>query len=113
MTSKQWLSIVMVVLGVLTASTAQLTDLFGDNAARLVISVASMLNSILAGVLAVITGQGATVREVEAMPGIEQIVVNRQAGTTLATMVQDSKEEKIKAKKGDEQAIKDTATTDL
>lgn len=111
MTSKQWISIVLVVLGVLTASTAQLTDLFGEETAKLVISVASMANSALAGILAVLTGQSSTVREVQAMPGVEKIVVNREAGTTLATLVQDSKQEKIQAKKGDEQAIEDTATS--
>lgn len=113
MTSKQWISIVLVVLGVLTASTAQLTDLFGEESAKLIISVASMANSALAGILAVLTGQSSTVKEVQAMPGVEAIVVNKWANMTLATLAHDQEQKKILVKAGDEQAVEDTATTDL
>lgn len=61
---KQILSIVMVVLGVLMASTAQLTDLFGPGTTKAIVGIAGMLNSTLAGILAIFNSQSNTIKDV-------------------------------------------------
>ena len=65
--SKQILSILMVVLGVLMASTAQLTDLFGPDVTKAIVGLAGMLNSTLAGILVVFNNQTNTIKDVVAM----------------------------------------------
>lgn len=92
---KQTIAIVVAVLSVLIGSTAQLTDLFGAGTAKTVVSVASLANSILSATLAVLTTQGASIRDVLAMPGVEKIDVNSQANKTLASIAVDPKQDKI------------------
>lgn len=53
---KQIIGIGVAVLGVLMVSTAQLTDLFGANTAKNIVSGAAILNSILGGIIAQIGG---------------------------------------------------------
>lgn len=110
MTRNQMLAIVLVVLGVLTASSAQLTDLFGPMNTKIIVSGAGLLNSVFAGILAVLTGQGAQIRDVQAMPGVDKIVVNAQANPTLATMAIDPAQMKVQAAPGDSDAITQTAS---
>lgn len=95
MNGKQVISICIVVLGVLMVSTAQLTDLFGAHVAKGVVSLAAIVNSILGGVMSVITGQASMIKEVAAMPGIEPIKVNAQANTTLAAIATDPNQPNI------------------
>lgn len=94
-TNKQWLAIGMVILGALTASTAQLTDIFGPTNAKYIISVAGLCNTILGGVMAIISGQASLVRDVQAMPGVEKILVNSQANQTLAQVAVDEANQKV------------------
>lgn len=91
----QVIAIVITILAVLMASTAQLTELFGSTAARSIISAAGLLNGILSGVLAVITGQAGMVRDVAAMPGVEKIAVNTNANPTLAAVATDPLQPKV------------------
>lgn len=91
----QIIAIVIAVLGVMIGSTAQLTDLFGATATKSIISVASLLNSVLSSILAVITSQGNTVKDVLSMTGVEHLSVNKQANTTLANMAVDPTLNKI------------------
>jgi hypothetical protein len=109
MNPKQILSITLVILGVLTASAAQLTDLVGAPLTKVIISLSSLSMSMLAGIQGVISGQSSLVSDVQSMPGVEKIVVNEQANKTLATMAVDSAQNKIETKVGDEAAIKATA----
>lgn len=97
MNGKQIISIFIVVLGVLMISTAQLTDLFGATVAKSIVSVAALANSILGGIMSVITGQASMVKEVAAMPGVESIKVNAQANHTLATIAEDPAVLKVEA----------------
>jgi len=106
---KQVLAIVMVVLGVLTASTAQLTDLFGPGTTKAIVSLAGLVNSILAGILGIFSSQSNTVKDVQAMDGVEKIVVNKQANQTLATLAVDPTNLKIEPAHNDEAAINRTA----
>lgn len=109
MNQKQVILIFLVVLGVLTASTAQLTDIFGPQNTKVIVSVAGLLNSTLAGILGIITGQGYTVREVQDMAGVEKIVVNKNANETLASLAVNPLNDKIESKPGDAAAISETA----
>ena len=92
---KQVIAIVVAVLSVLSGSTAQLTDLLGPGAAKVVISCASLTMSVLSSILAVITSQGSTIKDVASMPGVEKITVNDQANQVLATMAVDPTVDKI------------------
>lgn len=91
----QILAITIAVLAVLMASTAQLTDLFGHAMAQNIISAAGIVNGMLSGVLAIVTGQAGMVKDVRAMPGVETIQVNAQANPTLAAIAVDPKEPKV------------------
>ena len=107
--SKQILSIVMVVLGVMTASTAQLTDLFGPTTTKAVIGLAGMLNSILAGILAIFNSQSGTLKDVQSMDGVDKIIVNSKANETLATLAVDPMQTKIEASSQATSAVVATA----
>jgi len=92
---KQVISIIGAILGVLMISTTQLTDLFGAGVAKNVVSIAALVNTVLSSVMAVITSQGGIVRDVLAMPGIENIAVNGRANQTLAAIAIDPLSDKI------------------
>lgn len=110
MNAKQILSIALVVLGVLTASAAQLTDLVGPGWTKVIVSFSTLTMSMLAGVQGLISGQSSLVKDVQAMPGVEKIVVNKEASQTLATLAVDPTQEKIEIKPHDEVKVNATAT---
>lgn len=93
----QIIAVVIAVLSVTAASTAQLTDLFGPTVAKTIISAAGFGNSVLAAVLAVFTGQNGIIKDAQAMPGVEKIVVNDQANKTLANIALDPAALKVEA----------------
>jgi hypothetical protein len=107
--ANQVIAIVLVVLGVCVASTAQLTDLFGPHAAKTIVSVSGLLMSILSGVLGVITGQGSQIRAVQNMAGVDKILVNGRANETLASLAVDPTQQKIEPTRGSEQAVQTAA----
>lgn len=109
MTNKQILAIVMAVLAATTASTAQMTEIFGPSTAKYIISIAGFVNTILASITAVITSQGSIVRDVQAMPGVEKITVNSQANSTLAAIAVDPANNKVEAKSGSEAVVSNIA----
>lgn len=108
--AKQWLAIVLVILGVLTASTAQLTDLFGPTTAKSIGTLAGMLTSLLSGISAVLSTQTSLVQDVQAMPGVEKIVVNSKANEALANLAVDPLQQKIETKPGAEAAVSAAAS---
>lgn len=123
LTRQQMFGIAIVVLSVLIGSTAQLTDLFGSGVAKIIISFATMANSILGGVqtimggqqgqvrdvmnttdggqklldsmLAQPGGQDTVVRQVLNMPGVDKVDVNEKASPELAQLAIDSTVNKI------------------
>lgn len=97
MNSKQIVACVIAVLGVLMISTSQLQDLFGPTVAKSIVSLAALLNSILGGILAALTGQANTIKEVAAMPGVESIKVNAQANQVLSAVAIDPAQPKVEA----------------
>lgn len=108
----QVLAIIVVVLGVLVASTANLTDLFGPTTAKLVVSASGLLSSVLSGILGVLTGQSGQIKAVQNMPGVDNIVVNKQANPTLASLAVDPAQPKVVAAPGAEATIAATAKGD-
>lgn len=109
MNHKQVLSTILVVLGVLTASAAQLTDLIGPVGTKLVISMSSLMMSILAGIQGVLSGQAGLISDVQSMPGIDKITVNAQANSTLAAIAVDPTNRKVEATPGAAAAVASTA----
>lgn len=109
LTRNQIIAIIIAILGVLMASTAQLTDLFGPHVTRIIQSVASITNTGLAAVLAIITGQSGIIKDAQAMPGVEKITVNAQASPTLATLAVDPVNLKIEATPQATSAVEQTA----
>ncbi len=110
LTRNQILAIVVAILGVLMASTAQLTDLVGPSATKTIQSIAGISSSIMASVLAIITGQSGIIKDASAMPGVEKITVNSQANATLATIAVDPSQSKIQPTPQAAQAVQATAT---
>jgi|SRR5882757_641517 len=95
LTAVQILGIILVVNGALIGSTAQLTDLMGPNAAHVIVSICSLGNAVLGGLVTMFSGQGAQVKSVLAMDGVEHLDVNEKANATLAKIATDKSIDKI------------------
>lgn len=109
LTRNQVLAIVIAILGVLMASTAQLQELVGPQATKWIQSFAGLANSSLAAILAIITGQSGILKDASAMPGVEKITVNAQASPVLATLAVDPAQMKIEATPQATRAVQETA----
>ncbi len=109
--ARQIIAIVIAVLSVFSGSTAQLTDLFGSGIAKIMISFSSLATTTLSSVLAVISSQGSTIKEVASLPGVDKISVNKDANATLATLAVNPEQPKIAATPRDLQAVAETAET--
>lgn len=97
LTTIQKIAITMAVLGVLSTSGVQLTDILGAGLAKSTVSVAGLLNSVLAAIVAVLSGQGTIVKSVLAMDGVDRINVNAKANQVLAQIATDPEQPKIGA----------------
>lgn len=109
LTPLQIIGIVLIVNGALIGSVAQLTDLFGPGVAKIVISVATLGNSIFGGIVTMLSGQATQIRNVVGDPqaqealikavlgmrGVESIAVNGRASQTLAAIAVDPNVDKI------------------
>lgn len=109
LTAKQWLAITGIVLSAIVVSTAYFTDMFGPVVAKQITGTAAFLNLILGGVLTYLTGQGQTVRDVLAMPGVDTLTVNAKANQTLATVAVDPNQDKIMPTPADAAQVAKTA----
>lgn len=92
---KQILGAIGVVLSVLVVSTTQLTDIFGPDLAKKLVSAAALAQGFVSGWIMLVTGQASTVKEVAAMKGVEGIEVNKDANQTLAAVATDPGQPKI------------------
>jgi len=110
LTPMQIIGIVLVINGAIIGGTAQLDVLFGVATVKIIVAVASFGNSILGGVITMFTSQGAQVKNVLAMPGIESVKVNSQANPALAQIAIDPDQAKIEAIPTAEAAVIKTAT---
>lgn len=108
----QVLSITIVVLGVLVASTSQLNTLFGQHVTADIVSASTILMSILAGINTILQSQGSQVAAVLAEKGVEKLLVNKNANPTLAALAVSNAPEnaKIEATPEAAQAVQATAS---
>lgn len=97
LTPMQWFASILAILGVLGASTVQLTDLLGPALAKTVVTISNLAMTIMSAIMVPMTGQTAQVRAVQAMPGVDKIVVNEKANPALATLAVDPVNPKIEA----------------
>lgn len=108
LTPVQMLCIVIAVLGAISTSTTNLTDLFGPHVTKLIVSAATLIVTILSSIMAFLTGQGSQIAAVKAMPGVDSITVNKNAGPALSAMALDPDEAKIEMAAGAGPAITKT-----
>lgn len=106
---KQWLAIVIAVLSVFIASTAQLTDLVGPQVTKLIVSLSSLTVTILSSISAILSTQTSLIQDVQAMPGVEKITVNAKANQTLASLAVAPENAKIEAAPGADTAVNQAA----
>lgn len=115
LTNVQKIALTIAVLGFLAGAGTQLTDIFAPfgSAAPLIVKEIVSLSSFVSGILGVglsfISGQGSQIAAVQAMPGVEKIVVNAKASPTLATMAVDEANPKIEAAPLSASAVQRTA----
>jgi hypothetical protein len=95
LTLVQWIGIMVGLNSLLMGATPQLTVLFGTAAVPYIIAVATLGNGALGVFGVVVGGIGTQVSNVAALPGVDRIVVNRNAGVTLAAKAVDQNEPKI------------------
>lgn len=110
LTRSQKFQIALCLLGVLIAGTGQLTVLFGPLVTSYIVSAAGLAVAGVSGVGSIVTGQGQQVQAVQDMPGVEKIVVNKNANATLATMAVDPAQDKIEATPAAQAAVQATAS---
>lgn len=96
-TRSQWFAISILLLTVMTGGSAQLTDLIGAYATKLVISFSTLATGFLAGVQIILTGQVQQIKDVRAMSGVAKVLINETANTNLAQLATDPNEPKVGA----------------
>lgn len=109
LTMKQWLAIVVAVLSAISVATTQMTDIFGPAMAKSIMAMAGLLNTILSSALAIISSQAGLVKDVQAMPGVEAITVNKNASSALAQLAVDPAQPKIEAMPAAQASVEKTA----
>lgn len=105
----QVLSIIIAVLGVWVASATQLNELVGPMMTKLIIAGSTLTMTTLAAVNAILQSQGGQIKAVQAMPGVDKIIINSQANGTLASLAIDPAQNKVETKVGAEAAVAATA----
>ncbi len=109
LTLKQIIAIVCAVLSAMAVATSQMTEIFGPTLAKSLMAGAGLLNTVLSSILAILTSQAGTVRDVQEMAGVEKITVNAQANSTLAGMAVAQDNAKIEAAPGQDAAVNKAA----
>lgn len=109
LTPAQWIAMILVILGAITGGTSQLTEVIGPGATKVAVALASLATTILSGWIMVLTGQASQVKAVQAMPGVDKIVVNAQANQTLASLAVDPSQQKIETAPGAAGTVANTA----
>lgn len=101
MNTAQKLALTIGILGFIATGGTQLTDIFsplgsiGPLIVKELVSIAGFASGVLGIMLTFITGQSGQIAAVQAMPGVEKIIVNSQANATLATLAVDATQPKI------------------
>ncbi len=95
LTPLQIIGIILIVNGALTGATNEMVDLVGSVWAKHIVSLATIGSAVCGGLVTMFGGQGAQIKNVLAMPGVEKISVNSQANSTLAVIAVDPHADKI------------------
>ena len=101
LTIAQKIALSIGILGFVATGGTQLTDIFAPLGSmapivvKEIVSLAGFATGVLGIVLTFLTGQGSQISAVQAMAGVEKIIVNAQANPTLATMAVDQTQNKI------------------
>jgi hypothetical protein len=91
-----WIGIVILFNSTLLGGASQLADLtLSVITIKIILAAATLANGFLGGLVIMFGGQGAQIKNVLAMPGVERISVNSQANGTLATIAVDPNQSKI------------------
>jgi hypothetical protein len=89
MNIKQVISILAAVLAVMVVSTAHLTEVFGSDVAKAIVSLSALGGAILNAVNTVLTSTGNTVLAASNVKGVEVNVSAREADPALVKMAVD------------------------
>ncbi len=108
-TSKQWFQIISGIISGLITGAALLNPIFGEKTSLLIVSILGIANIVLSSVGTALSGQGALVKDVLAMPGVEKINVGPEANQTLAQIAVDPKVDKISPTRDAQAAVNATA----
>lgn len=109
-TPLQWIGIIILFNGTLIGGSSYLADLLlNPPMVKGLIALASLVNMFLGGLVTMFSSQGAQVKQVLAMPGVERVTVNAQANQTLSAMAVDPTVNKIAPEQKDIGAITQTA----
>jgi hypothetical protein len=84
MNIKLILNILSSINGGLITSAALFNPLVGQDRALIIIAGLGICQIVVGSINSNLSTQGATLREVAAMPGVDRITVNAQANSTLA-----------------------------
>lgn len=115
MSSAQRIALAIAILGLVAGSTTQLTDMlspFGSMAPLIVkeiVSVSTFVSGVLGICLMFMTNQNSQIAAVQAMPGVEKIIIGSQANKTVAAMAVDPAQAKIEIAPGAAAAVTATA----
>jgi hypothetical protein len=109
-TAKQWVQIVQGIIGGLVTGAALMQTLMGQDLTIKIVAGLGILNIIVSAIAAPFTGQGATIKEVAAMPGVERVSINATANQTVAAIAIDPAQQKVGATDPQtREVLKDTA----
>lgn len=111
LTPLQIVLICSAIVSAIAGASAQLTGIFGAGTAQIIVSVATLINTIMSSVLVPFTGQSAQLKNVLAMPGIEKITVNAQANQTLSAIAVDPTVNKISPTQAAQSDVEKKAAT--
>lgn len=95
LTVHQVLLIFVAICSALSASSATLGDIFDVKTVKMIVGYSNMVNTVIASIVVALTGQAGLVKQVAAMPGVEQIKVNQEANQVLAAVAMDERQEKV------------------
>jgi hypothetical protein len=115
LTSVQKITLAIAALGFLSGAGTQLTDIFSPLGSmapvvvKEIISISGFVSGFLSVVLYFASGQVAQLKAVQAMPGVESILLNSKANQTAAILALDPKQDKIEAIPAAKAAVEATA----
>jgi len=109
LTPAQWIAVAIGMLGVFATGGTQLDVIVGVTMAKVIVAICTLTSAALSVPLAILTGQGSVLRQVQAMPGVEKITVNAQANQTVAQLATNQSNPKIEATPGAQAAVSRTA----